>query len=91
MNSDQLLRRAHLFRRIETDPYRIEWWGGYIRGPHRTIHGSRFGTDEEHAVWLSLQDSPDPLRAAAGAGYRAGLELSADMPGERETSPEMSA
>lgn len=76
-----LLRRADTCRRIESEQggykaiLRAEWWAGYMRGLRRAHHGERFGTDAEHALWLSASESTDPSRAALGRGYRAGLTL----------------
>ena len=70
-----LLRRADTLRRVESDPVRAEWWAGYMRGLRRAHHGERFGTEAEHALWCSAAKSDDPMRAALGRGYRAGLTL----------------
>lgn len=70
-----LLRRADTLRRVEPDPIRAEWWAGYMRGLRRAHHGERFGSEAEHALWLSAAESTDPQRAALGRGYRAGLTL----------------
>jgi len=69
------MRRADTLRRIESDPLRSEWWGGYIRGLRRAHYGERYGTSEDHALWLSLVGSPDAARDARGRGYEAGLTL----------------
>lgn len=70
-----LLRRADTLRRLETDHLREAWYAGYVRGLRRAHHGERFGSDAEHALWLSLADEPEAGRAALGSGYRAGLTL----------------
>ena len=70
-----LLRRADALRRYEDDPIRAEWCAGYMRGLRRAHHGERFGSEAEHALWLSASESTDPMRAALGRGYRAGLTL----------------
>lgn len=74
-SATSLIRRADAMRRAETDPGRQSWWAGYLRGLRRAHHGARFGTDAEHALWTDAADSPDPVRAALGRGYRAGLAL----------------
>lgn len=79
-NFASLLRRADTLRRIETDPLLAEWWAGYQRGLRRAHHGDRFGTPAQHDLWLSAADSTDPMRAALGRGYRAGLTLEARDP-----------
>lgn len=57
------------------DQFERNFWDGYRRGLRRKFHGERFGTDEEHARWMSLADDagdePERLR---GIGYRAGFE-----------------
>jgi hypothetical protein len=75
-----LMRRADALRRVESDPARAEWWAGYIRGLRRAHHGNNFGTEAEHQMWLDAADSTDTLRASLGAGYRAGLTLTAIDP-----------
>lgn len=78
-----LLRRAETLRRHETDPGRESWWVGYLRGlryAHALEHGQRFGTEVEHRLYLAATDSTDPLSAALGSGYRAGLTLTTQEP-----------
>lgn len=70
-----LMRRAGTLRRIESDPVRAEWWAGYMRGLRRAHHGTRFGSQAEHEMWLTAIESDDQMRAALGRGYRAGLRL----------------
>lgn len=70
-----LMRRADTLRRGETDPVRAAGWTGYIRGLRRAQHGTSFGTEVEHQLYLSAAASDDPERAALWRGYRAGLEL----------------
>lgn len=70
-----LMRRADTLRRVESDPIRSEWWVGYMRGLRRAHHGARFGSQAEHEMWLVAADSTDPIRAALGRGYKAGLTL----------------
>ena len=78
-----LMQRAEALRRLENDPIRGEWWAGYLRGLRRAHHGERFGTAEEHDLWMAAAESTDEQRAARGRGYRAGLSLEARDP-ERE-------
>lgn len=75
-----LLRRADTLRRVEPDPIRAEWWAGYKRGLRRAHHGELFGTEAEHQLWSSASESSDPMRAALGRGYRAGLTLESRDP-----------
>lgn len=79
-NFSSLMRRADTLRRVESDPIREQWYRGYMRGLRRAHHGERFGTDEEHGLWLSAAESDRPMRAALGAGYKAGLLLTAADP-----------
>lgn len=69
------MRRADTLRKLESEPLRSEWWAGYMRGLRRAHHGENFGTQTEHELRLSAVDSTDPMRAALGRGYRAGLTL----------------
>lgn len=62
------MNRAKTMASIENNDY----WRGYQRGLRRRYHGERFGTDEEHAKWLSLAQDADPARAERGRGYRDG-------------------
>lgn len=73
-----LMRRADTLRRH--DSQHPSWWTGYIRGLRRAHHGERFGTIEEHLLYLAATDSDDPGRSALGKGYRAGLTLTAQEP-----------
>ena len=75
-----LMRRADTLRRAEPDPIRAEWWAGYMRGLRRAHHGERFGSEAQHQLWVSAAESTDPMRAALGRGYIAGLTLEAHDP-----------
>lgn len=77
-----LMRRADTLRRVEPDPIRTEWWVGYRRGLRRAHHGEQFGSQAEHDLWLSAATSTDPMRAALGRGYQAGLTLSMAEPND---------
>ena len=74
-NFASLMRRADMLRRVESDPVHAEWWAGYMRGLRRAHHGERFGSEAEHDLWFSAADSTNPMRAALGRGYHAGLTL----------------
>lgn len=80
-NFASLMRRADTLRRVESDPVKIEWWVGYMRGLRRAHHGESFGSLTEHELWLSAAESTDPMRASLGRGYVAGLTLTARDPG----------
>lgn len=79
-NFASLMRRADTLRRVEPDPIRAEWYHGYMRGLRRAHHGERFGTVTEHEMWLAASKSTDPMRAALGRGYAAGLTLESQEP-----------
>lgn len=52
-----------------------EYWTGYQRGLRRHFHGDRFGTADEHRLWLSLSaETDDDARRFRGIGYRAGFD-----------------
>jgi len=52
-----------------------EYWAGYQRGIRRNYHGDKFGTTDEHALWLSLADETgDDTRRFRGIGYRVGFD-----------------
>jgi hypothetical protein len=52
---------------------RPDYWAGYMRGLRRAYHGERYGTEAEHALWLSQADGEDEQRRERGLGYRDGL------------------
>lgn len=83
-NFKSLMKHADTQRRLETDPVRSEWWAGYMRGLRRAHRGKQFCSQEEHDARLFAAESNDQMRAALGAGYRAGLSLG---PHEPEPSP----
>jgi hypothetical protein len=66
------MRRADEMRRF-INPDRAEYWAGYIRGLRRAYHGEKFGTSEEHKLWMDVTDSQDQIRQQRGMGYRDGL------------------
>lgn len=66
--------RAETMRCI-IEPDRSEYWAGYIRGLRRTYHGEKFGTADEHTLWMAAIDSPDESRKHRGQGYRDGLSF----------------
>ena len=51
-----------------------DFWSGYQRGLRRHYHGEKFGTAQEHKLWMSLADDSDYSRKMRGLGYRAGFE-----------------
>lgn len=66
------MRRAMAMEKT-TDIDRAEYWRGYQRGLRRAYHGEKFGTPEEHALWLSLADRADERSKQRGQGYRDAL------------------
>ncbi len=79
-NYAALMHRAAIHRRLETDPVRAEWWAGYVRGLRRVHHGERYGSESEHDERVLAANARDPMRAAMGRGYCAGLALMPDEP-----------
>ena len=68
------MRAAYAFRALSQEPDEQEFWAGYVRGLRRHHHGEKFGTADEHALWIAAVDSSDQSRKMRGLGYRAGLE-----------------
>ena len=58
---------------VETDPNKLNYWNGYLRGLRRAQFGDLFGTEAEHKLWLSLENDSDLSRRARGRGYQDGL------------------
>jgi hypothetical protein len=57
---------------------RPDYWHGYERGLRRGFHGDRFGTEQDHKLWLSLvAGSTDEAEQERGRGYRDGLSACA--------------
>lgn len=73
-NYQSNLSAADTFRRLSSEPDEQEFWAGYVRGLRRNHHGEKFGTDEDHDLWMSAADSSDQSRKMRGLGYRAGFE-----------------
>lgn len=74
-NFQSNLKAADTFRRLSSEPAEQAFWDGYQRGLRRNHHGEKFGTAEEHKLWLSLADDQhDTARKMRGLGYRAGFE-----------------
>jgi len=72
------LRRCETMRRFVTEPTEADFYVGYMRGLRRRYHGEKFGTEEEHQLWLTLAESDDASHAAEGRGYLAALDASYD-------------
>lgn len=52
----------------------VYYWEGYQRGIRRNYHGDKFGTADEHRLWLSLSSEIVEDRRFRGIGYRAGVD-----------------
>lgn len=70
------MRRAETMRRT-AEPERAEYWAGYIRGLRRAYHGEKFGTAEEHSIWMTLAMRDDERSKQRGRGYTDGLAFEA--------------
>jgi hypothetical protein len=66
---ERLMIKARTMAELGEKP---DYWQGYQRGLRRRYHGEKFGTDEEHELWMNLHEDLDPARADRGRGYRAG-------------------
>ena len=66
-------RAGQTFRRLSSEPGEQEFWAGYVRGLRRNYHGEKFGTPEEHDLWMAAADSDDESRKMTGIGYRIGI------------------
>jgi hypothetical protein len=73
MNKSQFEREMHRAAAMRAAGDRPDYWDGYERGLRRAYHGERFGSPEEHGLWLSQADSDDEQRRERGQGYRDGL------------------
>jgi hypothetical protein len=63
--------KARTFRERGERP---DYWLGYERGLRRGFHGARFGTEQDHEIWLSLAASAaERTQRQRGQGYRDGL------------------
>lgn len=75
MNPKALITAANALRRLTQSAEEKNFWVGYLRGVRRAEHGEKFGTEDDHRLWLALADDIMPDRRARGLGYRAGLKL----------------
>ncbi len=67
------MNKARIYRKLE----RPDYWEGFARGLRRAYHGTIFGTEVQHAHWLSLAtDGGDESSRKRGRGYRDGLAVS---------------
>lgn len=66
-------KAADTFRRLAQCP-EDDFWVGYRRGLSRHYHGEKFGTEDEHLLWLASVNSTDEGRQMRGRGYRSGFE-----------------
>jgi hypothetical protein len=61
---------AESMKKLDERPY---YWEGYVRGLRRRYHGEKFGTAEEHTLWMDSINRPDESRSERGRGYRDGI------------------
>ncbi len=74
MEFNRNMTGARAIGQTATTPQEQDFWIGYQRGLRRVWHGTGFGTDAEHELWLSLaKDKRDMQRRYRGLGYRAGF------------------
>ena len=70
MNQKQFERELHKARALKSE--NPDYWAGYARGLRRRYHRENFGTDDEHALWMSMANDDDRSRSERGRGYRDG-------------------
>lgn len=70
---ESAVKGAESMRRAESSPIKQDYWMGYQRGLRRHFHGEKFGTEDEHTLWLEMISDEDEQRAARGRGYADGL------------------
>ena len=66
------LLRATIMASVGNDR---DYWIGYQRGLRRKFHGDKFGTRDEHYLWMALADSKDHSRRQRGKGYLEGFNF----------------
>lgn len=84
MDTTEFKRRMARVRYLSGD-----YAAGYQRGLRRLHHGESFGTDAEHAQWMSLGQNGDH-REELGRGYRDGFSGAEPTPepGRPELAPD---
>lgn len=73
MNEHMFQRELFKARSHRERGARAEYWLGYERGLIRGHRGDRFGSDQEHELWLTLAAERNPALRERGQGYRDGL------------------
>lgn len=66
------MRGAKQNATLSDEPHAQDFWSGYQRGMRRHYHGEKFGTAEEHTLWMSATDNSDQSRRMRGLGYQSG-------------------
>lgn len=61
------LFKAKEFKKVGKKP---EYWTGYMHGLRRRYYGAKFGTRQEHHLWLTANGTM--LRKLRSQGYRDG-------------------
>jgi hypothetical protein len=64
--------RAKTLQHAESE--KADYYAGYRRGLLRAFRGEAFGTEQEHARYLSLVHDLDESSKQRGQGYRDGLK-----------------
>ena len=67
----QKMSKADILTQFGDQP---NYWHGYRRGLRRRFHGEKFGTEQEHKLWMSLWNDEDISRQELGRGYRKAFE-----------------
>jgi hypothetical protein len=77
MNMDEAKFMAEMAKARASDKHgerSTAYWEGLERGLRRQYHGDKFGTAQEHALWLSgAHNGSEPSSRERGQGYRDGL------------------
>lgn len=72
MTEHEFQKRMSLAQTFRSLGHSSDYYAGYMRGLRRHYHGEKFGTENEHAMWLALDE--DETRADIGRGYRDGFD-----------------
>ncbi|RJP87284.1 MAG: hypothetical protein C4518_12335 [Desulfobacteraceae bacterium] len=66
------MEKAKTLKNLEPD--RTEYWIGYQLGIHRAYYGEKFGTDEDHLLWIGPGASTgNQRRDQRHQGYKDGF------------------
>lgn len=70
------MNQAKTFQHISSSS---AYWQGYQRGLRRAYHGSKFGTQAEHELWMNMINNKDYTRQERGKGYLAAINLETEL------------